>query len=102
MKFQNEKYVNQKHKFSTKRDETYYWMKYPHALYHKKNAKITIYCSFDFSTFPFDSHECNLAYGVNSFTESDISMMPTTVQYKKKQTVMGDLPILCTHYKVIK
>ena len=102
LKFQNEKYVNLKHRFSTKQDETYYWMKYPHALYHKKVLKITIYCSLDFSTFPFDSHECNLAYGVNSFTESDITMMTTTVQHKKKQTVIGEPPLLCTGHIHIK
>ena len=94
MKFQNEKYVNQKHKFSTKRDETYYWMKYPHALYHKKNAKITIYCSFDFSTFPFDSHECNLSYGTIFFSKYYMDMMPSTVMHKKKETKLGEPSIL--------
>ena len=98
LKFQNEKHMNLKHKFSAKKVETYYWMRYPHTLYHKKNAKMTIYCFFDFSTFPFDSHECNLTYGMNSYVESDISMMPTTVQSKTKQAVMGEPPLLCTYY----
>ena len=101
-KFQNEKDVNLKHKFSPKQNEKYFWMKYPHFLEFRRKVRVTIYCSFDFSTFPFDSHECNLSYGMNFFSETYIHMMNLTVVHKKKQTAMGDLPILCKHYIVIK
>ena len=100
MKFKNEKYANLQLKFSPKKDETYYWMQYPHQLDYRRNAKITIYCSFDFSTFPFDSHECNLSYGMNFYGETYIHMMNLTVVHKKKQAVMGELPLLGTCYIV--
>ena len=97
LKFQNEKYVNLKHKFSSRKDESYYWMVHPHHLEFRMNTKIAIYCSFDFSTFPFDSHECNLSYGMNFYGETYIHMMNLTVVHKKKQTVMGELPLLGTY-----
>ena len=94
LKFKNEKYVNLKLKFSPKKDETYYWMKYPHQLDYRRNAKITIYCSFDFSTFPFDSHECDLLYGMNFFSWLYARMVPATVVHKKKQTKLAEPPLI--------
>ena len=96
LKFKNEKYANLKLKFSPKKDEDYYWMEYPHQLDYRRNAKITIYCSFDFSTFPFDSHECNLSYGMIFFSKNHIDMMPSTVKLKKKETKLGEPSILGT------
>ena len=96
LKFQNEKHMTEKVNFGPKQDETYYWMKYPHHLEYKKNTKITIYCSFDFSTFPFDLHECNFTYGINSYSESYVHMMPTTLVYKMKETLLGEPPLLGT------
>ena len=94
LKFKNEKYVNLKLKFSPKKDETYYWMKYPHQLDYRRNAKITIYCSFDFSTFPFDSHECNVSYGINFLSNYFVLMMPTSVMHKKEERKLGEPSIL--------
>ena len=96
LRFQNEKYVDMKHKYSGKKDEKYYWMKYPHHLEYQNTKKITIYCSFDFSTFPFDSHECNLSYGMIFFSKNHIDMMPSTVKLKKKETKLGEPSILGT------
>ena len=96
LKFQNEKYVNMKHKFSSRKDDIYYWMVYPHHLEFRKNAKIAIYCSFDFSTFPFDSHECNLSYGLVNFSKYYMDMMPSTVMHKKQETKLGEPSILGT------
>ena len=94
LKFKNEKYVHLKTKFSPNKDETYYWMKYPHQLDYRRNAKITIYCSFDFSTFPFDSHECNVSYGINFLSNYFVLMMPTSVMHKKEERKLGEPSIL--------
>ena len=94
LKFKNEKNANLKLKFSPKKDETYYWMKYPHQLDYRRNVKITIYCSFDFSQFPFDSHECNVSYGINFLSKNYLHMMPTTVRHKKEETRLGDPSIM--------
>ena len=100
LKFQNEKYVNLKHKFSSRKDESYYWMVHPHHLEFTKNAKIAIYCSFDFSTFPFDSHECDLLYGMNFFSWPYARMVPATVVHKKMQTKMGEPPLIGKNYQM--
>ena len=75
-----------KHKVSGKQDEKYFWMKHPHFFEFRRKMKVTIYCSFDFSTFPFDSHECNLSYGLVNFSKYYMDMMPSTVMHKKKET----------------
>ena len=100
LKFQNEKYVNLKHKFSSRKDESYYWMVYPHHLEFRMNTKIAIYCSFDFSTFPFDSHECDLLYGMNFFSWLYARMVPATVVHKKKQTKLAESPLIGTNYQM--
>ena len=95
MRFEHEKFSRFKSQF-TPIKEFYYWMQYPHHLESRQELKVTIYCSFDFSTFPFDSHECNLSYGMNLFSATYIHMMNLTVVHKKKQTVIGEPPLLGT------
>ena len=33
-----------------------------HRIQLSENLKVTFSCEFDFSTYPFDKHECNLAF----------------------------------------
>ena len=94
LKFQNEKYVTLKHKFSSRKDETYYWLVHPHHIEFRRNVKIAIYCSFDFSPFPFDSHECDLLYGMNFFSWPYARMVPGTVVHKKKKTNLEEPPLI--------
>ena len=44
-------------------DSDYFWFNLPHHLELQQELKVTIYCSFDFSYFPFDSHICDFNYG---------------------------------------
>ena len=85
-----------KHKVRGKQDEKYFWMKHPHFFEFRRKMKVTIYCSFDFSTFPFDSHECNLSYGLVNFSKYYMDMKPSTVMHKKKETKLGEPSILGT------
>ena len=55
--------------------------------------KVTIYCSFDFSTFPFDSNTCNFTFGLNFWSENFMTMTPTTISYKNELTKAGQKPI---------
>ena len=47
--------------------QEYYWMNtannLKHDLEYNEKLKITSFCVFDFSTFPFDSHKCELILG---------------------------------------
>ena len=54
-----------------------FYLIYPHELAYVERGRITVYCSFDFSEFPFDSHTCDLNMGkfkVASKTESFIHL----------------------------
>ena len=45
-------------------DTDYHWFNLPHHLEFKQNIQVTIYCSFDFHDFPFDSHHCDFNIGI--------------------------------------
>ena len=89
-----------KHKVSGKQDEKYFWMKHPHFFEFRRKMKVTIYCSFDFSTFPFDSHECNLSYGLVNFSKYYMDMMPSTVMHKKRKQNWENLQSWVHSYQV--
>ena len=40
--------------------DNYFWFKRPHYLEFKKGLQAIIYCQFDFSKFPFDTHKCTV------------------------------------------
>ena len=42
-------------------DEDFFWFFYPHNFEFQQALKVEIYCTFDFKSFPFDSHECRLS-----------------------------------------
>ena len=43
-------------------DEDFFWFFYPHNFEFQQALKVEIYCTFDFKSFPFDSHECDFKY----------------------------------------
>ena len=89
LRFHNEKAFKIKSKFSPNQDEFYYWLNYPHNLEFRQQIQVTIYCSFDFSTYPFDSHECNFSFGLNFWSISYIKMKPPTIIHEKEETNLG-------------
>ena len=44
-------------------DSDFFWFSMPHTLEMQQAFKVTIYCTFDFSQFPFDSHYCDFSHG---------------------------------------
>ena len=54
------------------KNDEYYWFDiiedYKSDFEYYETLKITYYCDFQFSTFPFDSHTCNLTLGSKCLT----------------------------------
>lgn len=46
--------------------EDFYWLETPHLLDYQQEFKVTLYCNFDFTKYPFDSHDCNITFGLAS------------------------------------
>ena len=61
----------------TGRYETdYHWFNYPHHLEFKQNIQVTIFCSFDFHDFPFDSHVCDFKIGSSGVSIYYLRLLP--------------------------
>ena len=67
----------------------YIWFGQPNLLEYRERLKLTIYCSFTFENYPFDSHHCNINLGSLDFTELHIKLMPLTVAHEHKSTFYG-------------
>ena len=65
--FSNIKYIEKQLNYGPRFQE-YYWMNtlenIPYDFEYYETLKITSYCHFDYSTFPFDHHKCELNLGV--------------------------------------
>ena len=51
---------------------------------YRETAVIKLFCDFDFTNFPFDSHECHLTFGDEMYTSDVILLESSTVQYSGK------------------
>ena len=74
----------------------------PHRLmYYKKEQNmeysetfhLKFSCHFDFTDYPFDSHECFMHYGSYDTDASEVTLTPPTISYRKSVTRNGDKPM---------
>ena len=68
----------------------YYWFQYPHHLEYHETLKVTVYCSFDFGNFPFDSHACRFNFGASDNADYNLNLLPSTILHHDKSTRLGD------------
>ena len=70
-------------------DRNYFWFAYPNLLQYQERLKITIYCSFEFTKFPFDSHECDLNYAMASYMVKTVKLLPPNLKFDNITTKKG-------------
>ena len=70
-------------------DNDFFWIKFPHLIEYQQALKVTIYCSFDFKTFPFDSHNCDFNFGSLGIDVERILLNSSRVRYKKQFVWVG-------------
>lgn len=58
----------------------YYWYAHPHYLEYQETLKVVIYCSFEFSNFPFDQHTCDFNFGASSNADYNTRLAPSIVK----------------------
>ena len=64
-------------------DTEYFWYNHPaNRLEHLQSLKSTIYCSFDFKHFPFDSHYCDLSLGDALVSKKYSVLNSSTITYQ--------------------
>ena len=66
-------------------DDDYFWFLYPHYFEYQQALKVVIYCTFDFTSFPFDSHVCDLNFGASTSYDTVLKLNETILRYKSRQ-----------------
>ena len=74
-------------------DEDYFWFLYPHNFEYQQALKVEIYCTFDFTSFPFDSHKCDFNFGASSSYSTVLTLKETILRYKNIKRIFGQGPI---------
>ena len=75
-------------------DKDYFWYFHPdNKMEYQQSLQVTIYCSMDFTHFPFDYHACDLNFGSSGISINAIKLNSTTIYYKN-QTVSHDHGLL--------
>ena len=74
-------------------DEDYFWFLYPHRFEYQQTLKVEIYCDLDFTSFPFDSHECDLKFGASSSYSSSLILNEPRLRYKDQKREFGEGPL---------
>lgn len=68
----------------------YFWFAPPHHLEFQQVLKVTIYCSFDFSDFPFDSHECDFIFALRQNAMYSSILLPTIIKHANQQITVDE------------
>ena len=63
-----------------------------HNLEYYQSMKVTVYCNFQFNTYPFDEHECDFDFGTPSATaKSGMNFGPIQIlNSDSKSTVLNE------------
>ena len=73
------------------KDQDYFWFLYPNSIIEYQQAlKVTIYCSFNFQSFPFDNHICDVKFGGIGNLKRALIQNATIVGYKDKNINYGE------------
>ena len=64
LRVKDDKEITSGFEFGPDNGKDFFWISNGKAMYQER-LKITIYCSFEFGNFPFDSHQCNLSISIS-------------------------------------
>ena len=87
LRFKNVKEVKKLDEFGPPPDNDFFYFVYPGHLFYVERLKITTYCPFDFTTFPFDTHQCNLTFGLSSSHYGDYKLLLTNITHENISTM---------------
>lgn len=74
-----------------------FWYFGDHEMYYSEEVELKIFCNFDFSKFPFDSHICPVTWGDDEQGIQDIFLKAASVRYEDSVTSSDETkPIVIT------
>ena len=68
----------------------YFWLRSPHELHFQQDLSIVIFCSLDFSSYPFDSNQCDLKFISFSSSAKVLSLSQATILNENSQRASGN------------
>ena len=83
LKIENAQELSRERKVSIT-DSDFFWFAMPHQLELQQAFKVTIYCTFDFTYFPFDSHYCDFNHGSAKHSLDYLYLLPAWLRYRGK------------------
>ena len=60
------------------------------TLEYSEEIKLTFFCSFQFTDFPFDSHKCPLKYGDKIYDTENLNFNSSHIIHGNKSIRFGD------------
>ena len=69
--------------------DTLWYNSYNYKFDYIQMIKLTIYCSFKFKSFPFDSHQCDVTFFTIDDYAEQLQMKPSEVGYESKNVKYG-------------
>ena len=86
LRFKNVKEVKKLDEYGPPPDNDCFFLRYPHELVYVERLKITTYCAFNFRSFPFDKHHCDLSFGLSSSHIGIFELLKTQIRHKNIST----------------
>ena len=74
------KTIQRTRKYGSK-DNDYFWFQSPYNLEYQQAIKASIYCSFDFQTYPFDTHYCDFHFVAADNTIGSLALDPPELRF---------------------
>ena len=68
------------------KDSDYFWFQSPHNFEYQQELKATIYCSFDFQTYPFDTHYCDFNFVAVDAPTVTLLLDPPELRFEKLES----------------
>ena len=87
LRFKNVKEVKKLDEYGPPPDNDCFFLRYPHELVYVERLKITTYCAFNFRSFPFDKHHCDLSFGLSSSHIGIFELLQTQIRHKNISTM---------------
>ena len=78
LRVKDDKEITSGIEFGPDNGRDFFWIHEDGKVMYQERLKITIYCSFDFGDFPFDSHQCDLNIGVSNYFPDQVTLLPLT------------------------
>jgi hypothetical protein len=78
----------------TSKSSTYLYASEENSLLYGVPLQLTFSCHFDFSEFPFDSHECPMEIGERLAQTKDVLYNASQITHGNESHIIGDPPII--------